>query len=195
MPEWSIIAILVVGGYLLGSLLPAEWVFRLYKHAWAHELGVKPGTFAVMKQVGILPGIFCLIFDLAKGFLPSWLALNVFHTNLYWLPLIALAPVMGHNWPFLRWDRGGWGLAATAGALVGLGGWLSFVGLLGLPFGLIYKKKPGLAIGAVSFPAVLIMFVVFHLPWEIIATAIILMLLEVYRRFTGERKAKPVGTD
>jgi glycerol-3-phosphate acyltransferase PlsY len=125
---------------------------------------------------------------MAKGFLTPWLALNVFHTNLYWLPLIALAPVIGHNWPIFLWGRGGWGLAATAGSLVGLGGWLSLVGLLGIPFGMIFKNKPGLAIGAVSFPAVLIMFVVFHLPWQVIVSALALMLLEVYRRFTGEKK-------
>ena len=91
MPEWLLILILIVGGYLLGSLQPAEWIFFLFKHASSRELGVKPGTFSVVRQVGILPGIICLLFDLAKGFLTPWLALNVFHTNLYWLPLIALA--------------------------------------------------------------------------------------------------------
>jgi glycerol-3-phosphate acyltransferase PlsY len=188
MPAGVMEIILVIGGYLLGSLLPAEWMFHLYQHASSHELGVKPGTFAVIKKVGLLPGIFCFLFDLGKGILPPWLALNVFHTNLYWLPLIALAPVLGHNWPFLRWDKGGWGLAATAGSLVGLGGWISFIGLIGLPFALIFKKKPGLAIGAISFPAVLIMFVIFHLPWEVFISAIALVVLEVFHRFTGEKK-------
>jgi hypothetical protein len=37
--------------------------------------------------------------------------------------------------------------------------------------------------------------VIFHLPWEIIVTAIILMLLEVYRRFTGEKKVKPTASN
>jgi len=195
MPAWLLILILIVGGYLLGSLLPAEWMFHLFKHASSHELGVKPGTFSVLKQVGIFPSIFCLLFDLVKGFLPPWLALNVFHTNLNWLPLIALAPVMGHNWPFLRWDRGGWGLAATGGSLVGLGGWLAFAGLVGLPFAFIFKKTPGLAFSAVCFPAILIMFIVFHLPWQVIVSALTLMLLEVYRRITGEKKAKAIASD
>jgi glycerol-3-phosphate acyltransferase PlsY len=186
--------IIAIVGYFLGSLLPAEWMFHLYKHTSASELGVKPGTFAVLKSIGILPGIFCLIFDLGKGFLPPWLAINFFHVDLNWLPLIALSPVLGHNWPFLRWNKGGWGLAATGGSLVGLGGWLSFVGLLGLPFGLIFKKKPGVAIAAVSFPAVLAMLILFHLPWQVLVSALSLMLLEVFRRLTGEKKPKePTG--
>lgn len=181
-------SILALGGYLVGSLHPAEWMFRLFKHASSQELGVKPGTFSVLKKVGFVQGLFCLVFDLAKGFFPAWLALNSFSINLNWLPLITLSPVLGHNWPFLNWKKGGWGLAATGGSLIGLGGLYSLVGVIGFPFGLIFKKTPGLAIGAVTFPAVLITFILLKLPWQVLASAISVIALEVYRRFTGEKK-------
>jgi glycerol-3-phosphate acyltransferase PlsY len=182
--------LLTLGGYLLGSLMPAEWMFRLFKHASSQELGVKPGTFSVLKKVGFIPGVLCLIVDIAKGFFPAWLSLSKVSINLNWLPLIAISPVVGHNWPFLNWKKGGWGLAATGGALIGLGGVHALVGLFGLPFGLLFKKTPGLAIGAVAFAAVLVTFILVKMPWQVLVSAIAIMTLEIYRRFTGEKKEK-----
>jgi glycerol-3-phosphate acyltransferase PlsY len=189
LPTGIFETILALGGYLLGSLMPSEWMFHLFKHSSSQELGVKPGTFSVLKQVGLVPGVFCLIFDLAKGFFPSWLALNSFPINLNWLPLISLSPVLGHNWPFLNWKKGGWGLAATGGSLLGLGGLYTLIGLIGFPFGFIFKKTPGVAISAIMFPAILITFLLLKLPWQVLASALSVMVLEVYRRFTGEKKA------
>ncbi len=186
---WLLPLGLIIAGYFLGSLLPADAFFRLFKRKTPQELGEKPGTFAVLKQVGIIPAILCLAYDGAKGFLPAFFALQ-WDVNLLWLPFIALAPVIGHNWPFLRWDKGGWGLAAIAGVLFGLGGWLTAAGLLGIPFGLIFRKSRGVAIGLVGFPLVLLMFILNKKPWQVIVAALSVMLLGAFRRLTGERKEK-----
>jgi len=111
--------------------------------------------------------------------------------NLNWLPLIALAPVAGHNYPFLRWGKGGWGLAAITGVLFGLGGWLTVPGLIGLVIGIFYKKARGVMIGAIGFPIVIAMFIIFKKPWQVVAAALAVMLLGVNRRLTGEKKEKP----
>jgi glycerol-3-phosphate acyltransferase PlsY len=181
--------ILVIGGYFLGSLLPAELFFRIFKKKLPLEMGEKPSTFAVLRRIGFFPALLCMIFDIGKGFLPAFLALKL-NVNLLWLPLIAIAPVVGHNWPFLRWNMGGWGLAAATGALFGLGCWLSFVGLAGIPFAFIFPKKRGVAIGAVAFPLILIMMIIFHKPWEVLVAAVAVAVVAVIRRLTGERKEK-----
>jgi acyl-phosphate glycerol 3-phosphate acyltransferase len=186
--------ILVVGGYLLGGILPAEWYFKRFKKHSAVELGEKPGTFAVLRHIGLFPAILCLLYDIGKGFIPAFLALKL-NVNLYWLPAISLAPVVGHNWPFLRWKKGGWGLAAATGALLALGCWLSFIGLAGIPFAFIFKKKRGVGIGLVAFPLILIMLIVFHKPWEVVLSAILVMALTIFRRLTGEKKQKAVPAE
>lgn len=179
--------ILVIAGYFLGSLLPAELMFRIFKKKAPLELGEKPSTFAVLRRIGFIQALICLIYDMGKGFLPVFLALKL-NVNYLWLPVIAIAPVAGHNWPFLRWNKGGWGLAAATGALLGLGCWVSFVGLAGVPFAFIFKKKRGVGIALVAFPLILIMFVVFHKPWEVFVAAIVVMAVTVLRRLTGEKK-------
>lgn len=179
--------ILTVGGYFLGTLLPGNLFFRVFKKKTPLELGEKPGTFAVLRHVGFFPALLCLIYDVGKGFLPAFLALEL-GVDLLWLPLIAIAPVAGHNWPFLRWHDGGWGLAAVGGALLALGGWPTLLGLAGIPFIFIFPKKRGVGFSAVAFPLILAMMFVLHKPWQVIAAAVAVMVIAILRRLTGEKK-------
>jgi glycerol-3-phosphate acyltransferase PlsY len=183
--------LLAVTGYLLGSILPAEGFFRWFKNRSSLEMGEKPSTKAVWKQVGKWQGVVCLIIDIGKGFLTPFLAVYVLKVNLSWLPLIAAAPVAGHSWPFLRWEKGGWGLASTAGSLLGIGGWTGFAGLLGVPMIFFFKKTPGPALAAVAFPAILILMAITHKPWQVLVSALVVMVVVMVRRFTGEPKRSP----
>lgn len=181
--------VLVVGGYFIGALLPGNLFFRVFKQKTPLELGEKPGTYAVLRHVGFFPALLCLIYDAGKGFLPAFLALEL-GVDLLWLPLIAIAPIAGHNWPFLRWHDGGWGLAAVGGALLALGGWPTFIGLAGIPFIFLFPKKRGVGFSAVAFPLILAMMIVFHKPWQVIAAAVAVMAVAILRRLTGEKKQK-----
>ena len=182
---------LLIGGYLLGSVLPANFFFWLARRSSPYEMGEKPSTFAVMRKVGIIPGILCLLFDFGKGFLPGFLAIT-FGLDAPWLPFITVAPVLGHNWPFLRWKKGGWGMAATGGTFLAVGWWLPAIiaAMIAIPCGLLWRSKPGLAIGGVGFPLFLIMMFVFHKPLINFISALVVMSIEIYRRLTGERHKK-----
>jgi glycerol-3-phosphate acyltransferase PlsY len=182
---------LLVGGYLIGSILPADLFFRLSRKKAPHEMGEKPGTYAVMRRVGLVPGILCLLFDFGKGFLPGFLAI-IFGLDQAWLPFITVSPVIGHNWPFLRWNKGGWGMAATGGTFLAMGWWLPAIlaAVIAVPCGLLWRSKPGLAIGGVGFPLFLVMLCVFHKPWINIISTLVVMAVEIYRRMTGERHKK-----
>lgn len=177
---------LVLGGYLGGSVLPAELAFRIFKHKPPYELGEKPSTRAVLRRIGFLPAVVVLLYDIGKGFLPVWLAFKL-DANINWLPVIAAAPVVAHSWPFLRWKYGGWGLAASSGALVSLA-WLEMIISFGLGFiaGAIFRNKPGLAIGTLAFPLMLGLMIYFREPLQVILAAALVMLITAFRRATGE---------
>lgn len=177
---------LVVGGYLGGSVLPADLAFRIFKHRQPYEIGEKPSTRAVLRQIGFIPAVVVLLYDIGKGFLPVWLAFKL-GVNMQWLPAIAAAPVLAHNWPFLRWKYGGWGMATASGALVSLA-WLEMIISFGLGFiaGAIFRNKPGLAIGILAFPLMLGLMIYFREPLQMILAAALVMLITAIRRATGE---------
>lgn len=94
-----------------------------------------PGTANAWKSGGWVPGIFCLILDTAKSYLPVYLATHQLvqtseHTPQTGLALVALAPIVGHGWsPFLKF-KGGKALAASWGS------WIAITGGAALPVAL-----------------------------------------------------------
>jgi acyl-phosphate glycerol 3-phosphate acyltransferase len=178
--------ILVFGGYLGGSVLAADLAFRLLKHKRPYEFGEKPSTRAVLRQIGFIPAALVLLYDVGKGFLPVWLAFH-WKVDLNWLPAIAAAPVVAHNWPFLRWKYGGWGMAATGGALLALAWFETIIAfVIGFIPGAVFRDKPGLAIGIIAFPLMLVLLFYFQEPLQVILAAALVMLITVIRRATGE---------
>ena len=66
--------------------------------------------------------------DIAKGFLPTWLALQ--HAPAIWIILLtAGATVIGHCWPLFAGFRGGMGLACAGGCLLAAGPLAFLIGL------------------------------------------------------------------
>lgn len=105
-------------GYFIGSLPFALWVTR-----WWIGKDVRSGgsghatTTNTIRQAGWAAGGFVLFLDIAKGFLPVWLAVR--YGGPIWLPAVAAAgAVAGHCWPILAGFQGGMGLAVTGGAML-----------------------------------------------------------------------------
>ncbi len=109
---------LLILAYLLGSLTPSIWVTK-----WVKGVDVRDGgsghatTTNTIRQAGFGPGALVLAVDLAKGFLPTYLALQ-FLPNAYWAIPVAIIAVIGHCWPIFAGFRGGMGLATAGGALL-----------------------------------------------------------------------------
>ncbi|MBI3173758.1 MAG: glycerol-3-phosphate acyltransferase [Chloroflexi bacterium] len=121
-------------GYLSGSLPFAIWITRLVKGVDVRDAGSGHATTTnTIRQVGFGWGALVLVLDIAKGFLPVWLALTIAPvTSLpYVVPLTAALAVAGHCWPLFAQFRGGMGLATAGGALLALSP-LAFVLCLGL---------------------------------------------------------------
>ena len=104
-------------GYLFGSFPSAVVVTRLVKGVDVRDYGSGHATTTnTYRQAGILPAALVWILDVAKGFLPTWLALHFFHVA--WIAgLTAALAVVGHCWPIFAGFRGGMGLATSHGSM------------------------------------------------------------------------------
>ena len=110
--------VFILLGYLSGYLTPSIWITRLVKGVDVRDAGSGHATTTnTIRQAGFGWGALVLIIDIAKGFLPTWLALQ--YASAAWIvPLTSAAAVIGHCWPVFAGFRGGMGLACTAGALL-----------------------------------------------------------------------------
>jgi glycerol-3-phosphate acyltransferase PlsY len=118
-------------GYISGSLPFSIWVTRYAKNVDVRDAGSGHATTTnTIRQAGFGWGALVLILDLAKGFIPTFLAIKF--TNETWVVAITTAfAVAGHCWPLFAGFRGGMGLATFGGALLAVN-WFPFVIGLGL---------------------------------------------------------------
>jgi glycerol-3-phosphate acyltransferase PlsY len=131
-------------GYLFGSLTPSIWITRLLKGVDVRDFGSGHATTTnTIRQAGFGPGALVFIVDVAKGFLPTWLALHFVPAQAAWIiPLTAGLAVVGHCWPLFAGFRGGMGLAPAGGGLLAAQP-LAAVLMLGLLLVLLFLTRHG----------------------------------------------------
>ncbi len=110
----------ILAGYLLGSFPSAFIASRLFKKRDIRELGGgNMGTINAMREIGLVPGLLVLFFDVFKGvatvLLAGWLGVYIGVTFA-----AGLAAVIGHNYPAYLSFRGGKGGAVAMGVLAAL---------------------------------------------------------------------------
>jgi glycerol-3-phosphate acyltransferase PlsY len=129
-------------GYLSGSLPFSIWVTRYAKNVDVRDAGSGHATTTnTIRQAGFGWGALVALLDLAKGFIPTYLAAQ--YSNETWaVALTAALAVAGHCWPIFAQFRGGMGLAAFGGALLAVN-WVSFVIGLGLLLTLLLTIRHG----------------------------------------------------
>lgn len=113
-------ALLIVGGYVLGSMPWGYWLVRLVKgeDIRQHGSGNIGGT-NVWRVYGWSLGLPVVVLDTAKGFVPAFVAtMTVSHLAGV---LAGGAAMLGHWRPlFLKWQRGGKVVATCGGAFLGV---------------------------------------------------------------------------
>jgi glycerol-3-phosphate acyltransferase PlsY len=133
---WSLL------GFFLGSIPFSLLIGKFVARRDIRTVGDgNPGGANAIKAGGLKAGIPAILLDMAKGFLPVYLAQGVGLTAWNLVP-VAISPVLGHAFsPFLRF-RGGKALAATGGVWVALIGPSAFpiYGALALPFTLLQTE-------------------------------------------------------
>lgn len=114
----------IVLGYLFGSLLFARISGMLFKRrdVTQDSPDQNPGTTNAFLYGGFWCGVFALLGDLLKGFLPVFFYINgePQAARTLALSLVMAAPVLGHVLPVFSPASGGKGIAVTFGCLLGL---------------------------------------------------------------------------
>lgn len=107
-------------GYLFGSLPFSIWITCFVKGVDVRDAGSGHATTTnTIRQAGFMWGALVLILDIAKGFIPTYLAI-LYSTELWVIALTATFAVIGHCWTIFAGFRGGMGLATFGGSLLAI---------------------------------------------------------------------------
>lgn len=117
MSETLKIAIMLVIGYLLGSIPSGVWVGKLMYGKDVRDYGSgNMGTTNTFRVLGKKAGVIVLVMDMLKGTLAALLPF-VFHSNANVL-LIGLSAIIGHVFPVFANFKGGKAVATSVGVLL-----------------------------------------------------------------------------
>jgi glycerol-3-phosphate acyltransferase PlsY len=163
-------ALLVVAGYLLGSMPWGYWLTRAVKQEdiRRHGSGNIGGT-NVWRVYGWRLGLPVVFLDTAKGFAPALVATLV-ATHLAGA-LAGAAAMLGHWRPlFLRWQRGGKMVATCGGAFLGVAPVVGGIGAAVWIVVFLLFRYASLAtiVAALSLPLIAVLL---DEPWPVIVFA------------------------
>ncbi len=112
---------MIIFAYLCGSISSAILVCKLAGLPDPRTSGSgNPGATNVLRIGGKAAAAAVLIFDVAKGMLPVWIAF-LLHVAPIYLGLTAIAACLGHIYPVFFHFRGGKGVATAFGAIAPIG--------------------------------------------------------------------------
>ena len=159
--------LVVLGGYLLGSMPFGYWVVLLVKGEDIRKVGSgNIGASNVWRTYGRWLGIPIVVLDVAKGFVPALVgALLVGELTAV---LAGGAAMLGHWRPlFLRFQKGGKTVATGGGVFLGAAPLLGLIGVAVWIVVFLISRYASLAsiVAALSLP---IVAVVLGEPWPII---------------------------
>lgn len=128
--EFVLFVLLILGGYLLGSVPSAYLVAK-----WSRGIDIRQygsgnvGAANVLKFTSKWGAVLVIAFDLVKGMVSVYIA-HLIGLQVYQQVIIGLAAITGHNWPvFLRFS-GGRGLLTTLGVVFILAPWPPWLALV-----------------------------------------------------------------
>ena len=111
--------VLLILAYLLGAI-PFGFLIGKAKGIDVRKYGSGSiGTSNVARTLGKKAAILTLLGDGLKGLVPVLFA-RFFIENEVWLVAVALASIIGHNWPVYLKFKGGKGVTTTYGAFLGI---------------------------------------------------------------------------
>ncbi len=120
----SVVLLLALGGYLMGSLSFAVIISRVMGLDDPRTYGSQnPGATNVLRSGNKQAAIATLLFDALKGYFPV-LLVKLFGPSFGLddraVALVAISAFMGHLWPVFFGFKGGKGVATAAGILFGV---------------------------------------------------------------------------
>jgi glycerol-3-phosphate acyltransferase PlsY len=177
----------VIFAYLLGSLPSGYILFRLSEKKDIRGYGSQStGATNVLRVKGLKFALPVALVDVAKGALPVFLAMELFHDQTLALAS-ASAAVLGHCFPVYLRFRGGKGVATSMGAyaLLAFKPFLLSLALFLLVGGLTRFVSLGSLIATFCFPLLALLF---HRELELIIFGIAIFLVVLFKHKDNVRR-------
>lgn len=195
------VVLMIVGSYLLGSLLWADIIARKVKGIDIRNYG-NPGGGTIYRTMGGKWATLVGILDVGKAVIPTLIAMKMFLPDYWPVVFVAVAAMAGHLWPvFFRFSGGG-GLGCSMGILACL--MPRELGIV-FPFGIlagyimwklpIMKKAKSTAPGGGAAALLLLPFMVkvFHRPEPLFVLSLLLLFFAAIRQVLNvPRKLIPI---
>jgi len=158
------ILLIIIISYLIGSIQSGILIGKIIYKTDVRQFGSKSsGATNIQRTIGLKPGIFVLVLDIFKGFLPI-LFIEIFTEENIFGVMSCIFLVLGHCYPVFHKFKGGKGVATGFGSVVVL---LPYIAL-GIPIALpiIYKTRYvslGAILGCIISIFLIILFVALEL--------------------------------
>lgn len=171
-------ALVILGGYLLGSMPFGYWLIRLVKGEDIRSAGSgNIGATNVWRAYGRWYGIPVVLLDVAKGLVPAlvgtWLDGELVGV------LAGGAAMLGHWRPlFLRFQKGGKTVAAAGGTFFGVATLLGLIGL-GIWIGVFLLSRYASLASIVTALSLPFLGLLLGEPWPVIVFASIAAVVVV----------------
>jgi acyl phosphate:glycerol-3-phosphate acyltransferase len=199
--------LIVIITYLFGSIPTAYLLYKVKKGDDIRKYGSgNVGGTNVIRTLGTRWGLFIIIIDMLKGFLPVLAVYLIYPNDFILLATVVIAVVLGHVFPVFIKFRGGKAIATTYGTIIGISAlpfisepaWLRtlpmilVLGVWGLIFIIVRIVSVGSLIAATSIP---VCFYFTGYPLAVVIAGIICALLifithreNIKRLVRGEEK-------
>ncbi len=121
MSQLTKIIAIILGAYLFGSI-PTSYIFgRMLKGIDIREHGSgNVGATNALRILGTKIGVITLLLDMFKGFLPVYIAMQLFAGNDLVAIGAGIATILGHIFTIYLSFKGGKGVATSAGVFIAL---------------------------------------------------------------------------
>jgi acyl phosphate:glycerol-3-phosphate acyltransferase len=136
---------LMLVGYLIGSI-PFSFLVARTKGIDLRKVGSgNTGASNVWRNAGFKYFVVALVLDIFKGWLPTFLAHDVFQVGPVATIAVGLSAVLGHVYPIFMRFKGGKAVATTGGVIMGFAWMLTLTAMV--IWALVYRisKYPSVA--------------------------------------------------
>ncbi|MBQ7152589.1 MAG: glycerol-3-phosphate acyltransferase [Clostridia bacterium] len=130
MPPFAVYCLTVLICYAVGSVNPSYIIGRIRGFDIRERGSKNAGASNAIISIGVLEGVFSMIFDFMKAFGCVMVAAAVLQDWPYIAEAAGSACILGHMFPFYMRFRGGKGLACLGGMILALD-WKLFLIFLG----------------------------------------------------------------
>lgn len=181
--------ILILLSYLYGSIPFGLLFVKKSKGVDIRKVGSgNIGATNVLRVAGFSTALISGLFDLSKGLFPVLIGRYIFNFEIYTIFLMGFAGVIGHDYSIFLRFKGGKGIAATLGFVIGLSPTLALIEVLIFLFILFSTKIVSLS--SIISVSLLPIFFLFFKNYNLALLSILITLIAIYKHKDNIKRLK-----